>query len=143
MHNVGAFLFTDDLTIDIVFGDYFLLITAFIGSVGAYVLERSQGLLFLRDRELDRERGRSEGLLRNILPEQVADLLKQRDPATEHGHIAQAFDEVSVVFADLVDFTQQSGRSQPPEIVEVLDEGVLALRRAGRAVRPREDQDDR
>jgi len=26
------------------------------------------------------------------------------------------------VFADLVDFTQQSGRSQPPEIVEVLDE---------------------
>ena len=74
------------------------------------------------DRELDRERGRSEGLLRNILPEQVADLLKQRDPATEHGHIAQAFDEVTVVFADLVDFTQQSGRSQPPEIVEVLDE---------------------
>ena len=122
MHNVGAFLFTDDLTIDIVFGDYFLLITAFIGSVGAYVLERSQRLLFLRDRELDRERGRSEGLLRNILPEQVADLLKQRDPATEHGHIAQAFDEVTVVFADLVDFTQQSGRSQPPEIVEVLDE---------------------
>ena len=49
-------------------------------------------------------------------------VLKQRDPATEHGHIAQAFDEVTVVFADLVDFTQQSGRSQPPEIVEVLDE---------------------
>jgi class 3 adenylate cyclase len=122
MHNVGAFIFTDDSTIDIVFGDYFLLITAFIGTVGAYVLERSQRLLFLRDRELDRERGRSEGLLRNILPEQVADLLKQRDPATEHGHIAQAFDEVTVVFADLVDFTQQSGRSQPPEIVEVLDE---------------------
>ncbi|HEX6400450.1 MAG TPA: adenylate/guanylate cyclase domain-containing protein [Actinomycetota bacterium] len=122
MHNIGAFLFTNELTIDIVFGDYFLLITAFIGSVGAYVLERSQRLLFLRDRELDRERGRSEGLLRNILPEHVADLLKQRDPATGHGHIAQAFDEVTVVFADLVDFTQQSGRSKPPEIVEVLDE---------------------
>jgi hypothetical protein len=39
MHNVGAFPFTNDLTIDIVFGDYFLLITAFIGSVDAYVLE--------------------------------------------------------------------------------------------------------
>jgi adenylate cyclase len=122
MHNVGAFLFTDDLTIDIIFGDYFLLVTAFIGSVGAYVLERSQRLLFLRDRELDRERGRSEGLLRNILPEQIVERLKERDPATEHGRIAQAFDEVTVVFADLVDFTQQSGRSQPPEIVEVLDE---------------------
>jgi class 3 adenylate cyclase len=122
MHNVGAFLFTTDTTIDIIFGDYFLLVTAFIGTVGAYVLERSQRLLFLRDRELDRERGRSEGLLRNILPEHIADRLKQRDPATEHGHIAQAFDEVTVVFADLVDFTQQSSRSQPPEIVEVLDQ---------------------
>jgi len=122
MHNVGAFLFTNDTTIDIIFGDYFLLVTAFIGTIGAYVLERSQRLLFLRDRQLDRERGRSEGLLRNILPEHVADLLKQRDPATEHGHIAQAFDEVTVVFADLVDFTQESSRSQPPEIVGVLDQ---------------------
>lgn len=122
MHNVGAFLFTDDTTTDVIFGDYFLLITAFIGTVGAYVLERSQRMLFLRDRELDRERGRSEGLLRNILPEQIVNRLKERDPATEHGHIAQAFDEVTVVFADLVDFTQQSGRSQPPEIVELLDE---------------------
>jgi adenylate cyclase len=122
MHNVGAFLFTDDLTIDIIFGDYFLLVTAFIGSVGAYVLERSQRLLFLRDRELDRERGRSEGLLRNILPEQIVERLKERDPTTEHGRIAQAFDEVTVVFADLVDFTQQSSRSRPPEIVEVLDQ---------------------
>jgi class 3 adenylate cyclase len=122
MHNVGAFLFTNDATIDVVFGDYFLLVTAFIGTIGAYVLERSQRLLFLRERELDRERGRSEGLLRNILPEQIADRLKQRDPAAEHGHIAQAYDEVTVVFADLVDFTQQSGRSQPPEIVSVLDE---------------------
>ena len=122
MHNIGAFFFTMDSTTDVIFGDYFLLITAFIGSMGAYFLERSQRLLFLRDRQLDRERGRSEGLLRNILPEHVADLLKQRDPATEHSHIAQAFDEVTVVFADLVDFTQQSGRSQPPEIVEVLDQ---------------------
>jgi class 3 adenylate cyclase len=122
MHNVGAFLFSHDSTTDVIFGDYFLLITAFIGTMGAYFLERSQRLLFLRDRQLDRERGRSEGLLRNILPEHIADRLKQRDPATEHGHIAQAFDEVTVVFADLVDFTQQSGRSQPPEIVEVLDE---------------------
>jgi len=121
MHNLGA-IFTDESGIDLIFGDYFLLVTAFIGTVGAYVLERSQRLLFLRDRELDRERGRSEGLLRNILPEQIVERLKERDPATEHGRIAQAFDEVTVVFADLVDFTQQSGRSQPPEIVEVLDE---------------------
>ncbi len=122
MHNVGAFLFTNETTTDVIFGDFFLLITAFIGTVGAYVLERSTRLLFLRERELDRERGRSEGLLRNILPEQIADRLKQRDPATEHGHIARAYDEVTVVFADLVEFTKQSGTTDPPEIVAVLDE---------------------
>jgi class 3 adenylate cyclase len=122
MHNVGAIFIIHDSANNVIFGDYFLLVTAFIGTVGAYVLERSARLLFIRERDLDRERGRSEGLLRNILPEQIADRLKQRDPATEHGHIAQAYGEVTVVFADLVDFTQHSGRSQPPEIVEVLDQ---------------------
>ena len=122
MYNVGSFFIINETTTDVIFGDYFLLLTAFIGSVGAYVLERSTRLLFLRERELDRERGRSEGLLRNILPEQIADRLKQRDPATEHGAIAQAYGEVTVVFADLVEFTKQSGTTDPPEIVAVLDD---------------------
>jgi class 3 adenylate cyclase len=122
MYNVGAALFTNETTTDVIFGDFFLLVTAFIGTVGAYVLERSTRLLFLRERELDRERGRSEGLLRNILPEQIANRLKERDPATEHGHIAQAYTEVTVVFADLVEFTKQSSRTDPPEIVAVLDD---------------------
>jgi class 3 adenylate cyclase len=122
MYNVGAFFVIHEVANNVIFGDYFLLITAFIGTVGAYVLERSTRLLFLRERELDRERGRSEGLLRNILPEQIADRLKERDPATEHGHIARAYTEVTVVFADLVEFTKQSGRTDPPEIVAVLDD---------------------
>jgi class 3 adenylate cyclase len=122
MYNVGSFFIIDETTTNVIFGDYFLLLTAFIGSVGAYVLERSTRLLFLRERELDRERGRSEGLLRNILPERIADRLKERDPATEHGHIAQAYTEVTVVFADLVEFTKQSSRTDPPEIVAVLDD---------------------
>ena len=122
IYNVGSFFIIHETTTDVIFGDYFLLLTAFIGSVGAYVLERSTRLLFLRERELDRERGRSEGLLRNILPEQIADRLKERDPATEHGHIARAYDEVTVVFADLVEFTKQSGRTDPPEMVTALDQ---------------------
>jgi class 3 adenylate cyclase len=122
MYNVGAFFVIHEKANNVIFGDYFLLITAFIGTVGAYVLERSTRLLFLRERELDRERGRSEGLLRNILPEQIANRLKQRDPATEHGHIARAYGEVTVVFADLVGFTKQSGRTAPPEMVTVLDD---------------------
>ena len=122
MHNVGTLLFTDETTTDLIFGDYFLLVTAVIGTIGAYFLERSQRLLYLREQELDEERGRSEGLLRNILPAQVADRLKRRDPTADHGRIAQAYDEVTVVFADLVGFTRQSGLADPPEVVAVLDE---------------------
>jgi len=127
IHNVGALLFTEGSATEealthLIFGDYFLLITAFIGTVGAYVLERSQRLLYLREQELDEERGRSEGLLRNILPGQIADRLKERDPTADHGRIAQAYDEVTVVFADLVGFTDQSGQAEPPEVVAVLDE---------------------
>jgi hypothetical protein len=116
MHNVGA-VFARESSTDLIFGDYFLVVLAFMGTIGAYVLERSARLLFLRERELDRERQRSEGLLRNILPATIADRLKERNPATEHGHIAEAYGEVTVLFADLVDFTQQSGRARPSEIV--------------------------
>jgi class 3 adenylate cyclase len=121
MHNLGA-VFSDETAEDVIFGDYFLVILAFMGTVAAYVLERSARLLFLRERELDRERQRSDGLLRNILPGTIADRLKERDPATEHGHIAEAYPEVTVLFADLVGFTQQSGRARPAEIVAALDE---------------------
>ena len=129
IHNVGA-LFTDasttreaeDAVTNLIFGDYFLLITAFIGTIGAYVLERSQRLLYLREQELEAARSRSDGLLRNILPASIADRLKERDPTADHGRIAQAYDEVTVVFADLVGFTDQSGRAEPPEVVAVLDE---------------------
>jgi class 3 adenylate cyclase len=122
MHNVGAFLLTTEPTESVIFGDYFLLITAFIGTIGAYVLERSQRLLYLREQELEEARSRSDGLLRNILPVSIADRLKERDPTADHGRIAQAYDEVTVVFADLVGFTDQSRRAEPPEVVAVLDE---------------------
>jgi class 3 adenylate cyclase len=130
IHNVGALFFTDtstaaeadDAVTNLIFGDYFLLITAFIGTIGAYVLERSQRLLYLREQELEEARSRSEGLLRNILPASIAERLKERDPTADHGRIAQAYDEVTVVFADLVGFTDQSGRAEPPEVVAVLDE---------------------
>ena len=59
MYNVGSLFIIHEATNNVIFGDYFLLLTTFIGSIGAYVLERSTRLLFLRERELDRERGRS------------------------------------------------------------------------------------
>ena len=86
--------------------------------VAAYRLERFTRLLFLRERQLDRERERSEGLLLNVLPRVIIERLKaERDG----GHVAEAYDEVSVLFADAVNSTEQAARGTPEQFAETLD----------------------
>jgi class 3 adenylate cyclase len=67
-------------------------------------------------RALALEQERSERLLLNVLPAPIAERLKRAE-----GVIADAFPEASVLFADLVDFTRQSRRIAPEQVVEVLD----------------------
>ena len=69
---------------------------------------------FVRARE--REQARSEALLLNVLPASVAERLKN-----EEGVIADAHDDVTVLFADIVGFTQLAERLTPPEVVALLD----------------------
>jgi class 3 adenylate cyclase len=63
------------------------------------------------------EQERSERLLLNVLPASIAARLKQTD-----GVIADAFPEVTVLFADIVDFTRRSERIAPEEVVRLLDD---------------------
>jgi class 3 adenylate cyclase len=76
-----------------------------------------------RDREriyLDRikaERDRSDELLLNILPRRIADRLKEA-PATI---IAESFPEASILFADIVGFTQLASQLPPTELVDLLN----------------------
>jgi class 3 adenylate cyclase len=89
-----------------------------LGCLSAYWMERFTRELFLRQRELDQERTRSDGLLLNILPQAVVDQLK-----TSSGQrIAQAFEDVSVVFVDAVGSTEQAARTTPEAFAESLDE---------------------
>jgi PAS domain S-box-containing protein len=76
----------------------------------------------ITDRKLAQEALRfqqeqTEKLLLNILPEPIAEQLKQH-PST----IADSFEEVSVLFADLVGFTEFSSRRSAHELVEFLNE---------------------
>ncbi len=64
----------------------------------------------------DREHARSERLLRNVLPASVAVRLKRDDRV-----IADAHEDVTVLFADIADFTPLSERLPPDELVAVLD----------------------
>ncbi|MBD2580587.1 adenylate/guanylate cyclase domain-containing protein [Oscillatoria sp. FACHB-1406] len=63
------------------------------------------------------ERERADRLLLNILPAPIAEQLKQnRTP------IAQDFEEVTILFADIVGFTNLAASLQPLELVTLLDE---------------------
>ena len=70
----------------------------------------------LRTRELDAARKRSDSLLLNILPAPIAERLKAGESM-----IADHFTGVTVLFADIVDFTPISSRLSPERAVDVLD----------------------
>jgi adenylate cyclase len=66
---------------------------------------------------LERERETAERLLLNILPAPVAERLK-RDASA----IADSYDDVTVLFADVVDFTRLAASIPPRGLVDVLNE---------------------
>ncbi|MCI0394878.1 MAG: response regulator [Chloroflexi bacterium] len=66
---------------------------------------------------LQEEQVKSERLLLNILPRPVAERLKQQP-----GVVAQRFDAVTVMFADIVDFTVLAGGISPESVVNLLNE---------------------
>jgi len=69
------------------------------------------------EEELATERAKSEGLLLNVLPRRIAERLKQKERS-----IAERFDEATVLFADIVNFTQLSERTGPTKLVQLLDQ---------------------
>jgi class 3 adenylate cyclase len=113
------FAFTARYIVDVsrVLAALYLISFGILGGLAAYRMERFTRQLFLRRRQLDQERQRSEVLLLNILPSAVIEQLK----ASSGERIAQAFEEVSVVFVDAVGSTAQAARSSPEEFAEALD----------------------
>ena len=61
-------------------------------------------------------RQQSELLLLNTLPQVIAERLKKGQRT-----IADSFDEVTVMFVDLVDFTKFSAQTSPTKLVEILN----------------------
>jgi guanylate cyclase len=74
------------------------------------------GFSFLFMYLLVQARQRADELLLNILPGPIAKRLKE-DPGT----IADSFDEVTILFADIVDFTRLCSGVDPVEVVNLLN----------------------
>jgi class 3 adenylate cyclase len=68
-------------------------------------------------KQRDRLAKENERLLLNILPEPIAARLREGEPL-----IADRFDDVTMMFADIVEFTKLSASMSPQELVGVLNE---------------------
>ena len=96
-----------------------MLSAVIFGVYGAYTLQTAARRTFLQRRISEAERGKSDWLLLNILPESIAEQLK-----LDAGSIAQRFTGVTVLFADIVGFTPLSARLSPERLVDILDSVV-------------------
>ena len=99
-----------------------LLMTHVLGLLSAYTIEVLARQDFLLTRSLAAEHEKSERLLLSILPETIATQLKAGPKS-----IADGFAEVTILFADIVDFTPFSAKLKPDELVSFLNEVFSAF----------------
>jgi guanylate cyclase len=100
-----------------------LVVFFFAANIGAvstiafvllYSFVRQKNMAF---RLLRVEQEKSENLLLNILPKEIAAILKN-----ENRTIADHFDGASILFADMVNFTPMTASMAPREMVDLLNE---------------------
>src|SRR5918998_2278354 len=101
---------------------FYLASFSLLGLIASYVLEWKIRKLFLRERQLDFERGRSDALLMNILPRAIIDRLKSKRTAVDDKRVAEEFGDVTVLFADAVGFTAQAAKTPADQLVAALDD---------------------
>jgi adenylate cyclase len=87
--------------------------------ISYFVRERDklQGRVDEQHRQLKLEQEKSERLLLNILPGPIAERLKE-----QHTTIADGFADVTVMFADIINFTRLSEEMPPKFMVTMLNE---------------------
>ena len=90
------------------------LLLSYITRWSLLQIERSQALLA-------EEHTRSEALLLNVLPREVVGRLKDSKVHLHECTIADNYQRASVLFADIVGFTELSSKMPPQQLVELLN----------------------
>lgn len=88
-----------------------------ICDISVFFYEKLQRKEFDTKQNLEVEQEKSERLLLNILPQSIAERLKQPGAT-----VAENFTEVTVLFADIAGFTAMSTGMSPLQLVELLNE---------------------
>jgi len=97
--------------------NFFLVGSLVIGVLGGYTIECYFRRDFVNKKLLKREKQANEKLLLNILPAHIATELKEKP-----GTIAKDFDQITVLFTDLVGFSKLSKSLSANEVVQMLNE---------------------
>lgn len=102
---------------------FLIWFSEFFAVIAGYTLELTTRKLFLQaktietqTKDLENEKEKSDLLLRNILPDAIANRLKN-----ENSQISEYFSECSILFADIVGFTLLAARKSPDELAGLLD----------------------
>lgn len=110
-----AILLDPYLRVSFFITDAFLITVNTIGTLASYQIERSARRNFIQEQLIENERRKSDILLANILPFPIAERLKRKE------QIADQYSDVTVLFADVVDFTARSAKLKPDELINFLN----------------------
>lgn len=86
------------------------------GTLSAFIRERGARFAYRTEKELTAARTRVDDLLHSMLPREIVARIQAGETA-----IADSHGEVSIVFADLVGFTELSRKISPAHLVKVLN----------------------
>lgn len=109
-------------------GFWVVLIIVLVGSAFGYFRyrerkikmenQRLEALVKVRTAALEQEKIKSDNLLRSILPDKIADKLKE---TTGNKSFGENFEDVTLLFSDIVGFTNVSSGHTAQEIVSALN----------------------
>jgi class 3 adenylate cyclase len=90
--------------------------TMLFALAASYVIEVRARREFLLGKLLEEERHKTQELLSNVLPNEIAQRLKDG-----HKILAERHEAATVLFADIVDFTPYASSHDPHEVIDFLD----------------------
>ena len=108
---VGGLVTKGQIKINMPVNNFFLLSTMVLVLFAAYIIEKYSRENFIKNKE-------NEALLLNILPKEIAEI-KKRD---ENKVISNYYDNVTILFSDIVGFTKFSSSHKPEEVVGLLND---------------------
>lgn len=119
---IGVLYLENDLTAGVFTRDRVDLLKLLSGQIAvsidnAMLYEQLELKVAERTAELEQEKQKTDDLLRNILPAETAEELKQKGHAD-----ARQYDCVTVLFSDFEHFTELSARLSPADLVQEINE---------------------